>query len=554
MFKHKTKGFAKIFSLILIFILSISQFTWAESYKDIESHWSKPYVIQGIEEGWIKGYEDQTIRPNEKITRSEFISILSRILNLERFNLKVSSQYDDLDTQSWSKKSIESAEAVNMLRHTFTGPNLYPNKEISRAEAANLLGYSILLNTFEKNGNALNEENLNTVLDLFESQIELKDSADILKYSDRDSIDKRFIFSIYDLSDRKIISGNSENQFNPKGSLSRGEAMTMLVRAFIGVPKEPSLDEVQVVNVDGKFYLEDKTNGLRFSPNKFKDGIVKLKDKTYLLNADGSLGQGFIEKNNKTYYVDGENGLAIGWKKIDGALYYFSPYDYRMYKDGMFSTGKGVYWFGKDGKLKTGNRPGGIKGRLVYWAGPSEKELTNEWLTGEDKELRFRGQEIANLAASYEGLPFKWYGFDLTNGQGVYCVGNAYSAHKAFGIKIPGAEDANIKLHKGYELTRVQYVDAEKFGGIRYPADFSKAWPGDLIFNYSPNFYLGYNHVGIFMGHNNNRPIYVHATLADGLFVGDCREMNWNIGRKFNDCFIRYNTKANFKKWENKNG
>lgn len=475
MFKHKTKGFAKIFSLILIFILSISQFTWAESYKDIESHWSKPYVTQGIEEGWIKGYEDQTIRPNEKITRSEFISILSRILNLERFNIKVSSQYDDLDTQIWSKKSIESSEAVNMLRHTFTGPNLYPNKEISREEAANLLGYSILLNTFEKNGNALNEENLNTVLDLFESQIELKDSADILKYSDRDSVDKRFIFSIYDLSERKIISGNRENQFNPKGSLSRGEAMTMLIRAFIGVPKEPSLDEAQVVNVDGKFYLEDKTNGLRFSPSMFKDGIVKLKDKTYLLNADGSLGQGFIEKNNKTYYVDGENGLAIGWKKIDGALYYFSPYDYRMYKDGMFSTGKGVYWFGKDGKLKTGNRPGGIKGRLVYWAGPSEKELTNEWLTGEDKELRFRGQEIANFAASYEGLPFKWYGFDLTNGQGVYCVGNAYSAHKAFGIKIPGAEDANIKLHKGYELTRVQYVDAEKFGGIRYPADFSKA-------------------------------------------------------------------------------
>lgn len=94
--------------------------------------------------------------------------------------------------------------------------------------------------------------------------------------------------------------------------------MTMLVRAFIGVPKEPSLDEAQVVSVDGKFYLEDKTNGLRFSPSKFKDGIVKLKDKTYLLNADGSLGQGFIEKNNKTYYVDGENGLAIGWKRLMG--------------------------------------------------------------------------------------------------------------------------------------------------------------------------------------------------------------------------------------------
>ncbi|MFR7350265.1 S-layer homology domain-containing protein [Peptoniphilus sp.] len=548
MFEHKTKGFFKSMSLILIFILSISQFAFAETYKDIESHWSKPYVTQGIEEGWIKGYEDETIRPNDKITRSEFISILSRILNLDRFNLKTSSEYSDLDTEAWSKSSIESAESVGLLKFTFTEPYLNPSKEITHEEAANLLEYSLLLDNFEKNGSSLNDELISTALELFESQIELKSDNGLLKYSDRDKVNSKFVFSIWDLTDKKIISGNSENLFNPEGSLSRGEAMTLLVRAFKGIPKEPSLDEAHVVSVDGKYYLEDKTNGLRFSPSKFKDGIVKVADKTYLLNADGSLGQGFIDKNNKTYYVDGENGLATGWRKIDNALYYFSPYDYRMYKDGMFSTGKGVYWFGKDGKLETGNRPGGIKGRLVYWAGPSDKELSNEWLTGDDKELRFRGQEIANFAASYEGLPFKWYGFDLTNGEGVYCVGNAYSAHKAFGIKIPGANDANIKLHNGYELTRVQYVDAEKFGGIRYPADFSKAWPGDLIFNYSPNFYLGYNHVGIFMGHNNNRPIYVHATLADGLFVGDCREMNWRIGRKFNDCFIRYNTEANFKK------
>lgn len=548
MFKHKTKGWFKSMSLILIFIFSISQFTLAETYKDIESHWSKPYVTQGIEEGWIKGYEDETIRPNDKITRSEFISILSRILNLDRFNLKTSSEYSDLDTEAWSKSSIESAESVGLLKFTFTESYLNSSKEITREEAANLLEYSLLLDNFEKNGSSLNDELISTALELFESQIDLKSDNGLLKYSDRDKVNSKFVFSIWDLTDKKIISGNSENLFNPEGSLSRGEAMTMLVRAFKGIPKEPSLDEAHVVSVDGKYYLEDKTNGLRFSPSKFKDGIVKVADKTYLLNADGSLGQGFIDKNNKTYYVDGENGLATGWRKIDNALYYFSPYDYRMYKDGMFSTGKGVYWFGKDGKLKTGNRPGGIKGRLVYWAGPSEKELSNEWLTGDDKELRFRGQEIANFSASYEGLPFKWYGFDLTNGEGVYCVGNAYSAHKAFGIKIPGANDANIKLHKGYELTRVQYVDAEKFGGIRYPADFSKAWPGDLIFNYSPNFYLGYNHVGIFMGHNNNRPIYVHATLADGLFVGDCREMNWRIGRKFNDCFIRYNTEANLKK------
>ena len=167
MFKHKTKGWFKSMSLILIFIFSISQFTLAETYKDIESHWSKPYVTQGIEEGWIKGYEDETIRPNDKITRSEFISILSRILNLDSFNLKTSSEYSDLDTEAWSKSSIESAESVGLLKFTFTESYLNPSKEITREEAANLLDYSLLLDNFEKNGSSLNDELISTALELF---------------------------------------------------------------------------------------------------------------------------------------------------------------------------------------------------------------------------------------------------------------------------------------------------------------------------------------------------------------------------------------------------
>ena len=216
-----------------------------------------------------------------------------------------------------------------------------------------------------------------------------------------------------------------------------------------------------------------------------------------------------------------------------------------MYKNGMFSTGEGVYWFGKDGKLQIGKRPGGIRGRKVYWAGPSAKELENGWLTGPNQELRFRGQEMANYAAAFEGQPFRWYGFEFNSGKGVYCVGLTYATHKAFGIHIPGPTDTNIRLHRGYELPRVQYEAAYQFGGMRYPANFANAWPGDIIFNYSPNFYLGYNHVGLYMGKNNGRDIYVHATLKDGIFVGDCREMNRTIGRRFNKEFVRYNTEKN---------
>ena len=51
--------------------------------------------------------------------------------------------------------------------------------------------------------------------------------------------------------------------------------------------------------------------------------------------------------------------------------------------------------------------------------------------------------------------------------------------------------------------------------------------------------------MGLYMGKNNGRDIYVHATLKNGIFVGDCREMNREIGRRFNKEFVRYNTDKN---------
>ena len=75
-----------------------------------------------------------------------------------------------------------------------------------------------------------------------------------------------------------------------------------------------------------------------------------------------------------------------------------------MYKDRIFSTGEGVYWFGEDGKIKTGKRPGGHVGRKISWSYPTAKELENNWLHIENAEARYKTQEIANFAASKEGF------------------------------------------------------------------------------------------------------------------------------------------------------
>ena len=560
MMKKFVKRQWTVLVLALVMTLTAGAQVFAASYKDIAGHWSEGTMIKAAELGWIKGYEDNTLRPNQSVTRAEYIAMVHRMAGLSKVPAKSASVYGDVNQAAWADETIREAEAARLLEPVFPGPYLRPNDPITREEAAALLNVGTILRNLGAKS-ALDEEGIEGVQRLVELQIKRNSRPESLPYADKGAVTPRFVWAVDDLSRAKVIAGYDDKSFKPQGKLTRAEAMTLILKATGETPAQVQKPAPQpqptpqpqpaaqakgkIVQEEGKYYIVNTETGARFNRSSFKDGYVTIGDQAYLIGADDALTSGFIRRDNKTYYIDREKGKVRGWKKVGDGLYYFSPVNYRMYKNGMFSTGEGVYWFGQDGKLQIGKRPGGQHGRKVYWAGPSAKELENGWLTGPNQELRFRGQEMANYAAAFEGQPFRWYGLEFESGKGVYCVGLTYATHKAFGIHIPGPTDTNIRLHKGYELPRVQYEAAYKFGGMRYPANFANAWPGDIIFNYSPNFYLGYNHVGLYMGKNNGRDIYVHATLKNGIFVGDCREMNREIGRRFNKEFVRYNTEKN---------
>ena len=47
---------------------------------DIENCWAKQDIEYLVELGLIKGYEDNTFRPNEPITRAEMATLLARTI------------------------------------------------------------------------------------------------------------------------------------------------------------------------------------------------------------------------------------------------------------------------------------------------------------------------------------------------------------------------------------------------------------------------------------------------------------------------------------------
>ena len=51
------------------------------NFTDLTGHWAESYIANAVAKGWITGYEDNTFRPDQIITRAEAVTIVNRMLN-----------------------------------------------------------------------------------------------------------------------------------------------------------------------------------------------------------------------------------------------------------------------------------------------------------------------------------------------------------------------------------------------------------------------------------------------------------------------------------------
>ena len=56
------------------------EYTLEGKFKDVNGHWAADYIREAAAYGWIKGYEDNTFRPDQRITRAEAITLINRVL------------------------------------------------------------------------------------------------------------------------------------------------------------------------------------------------------------------------------------------------------------------------------------------------------------------------------------------------------------------------------------------------------------------------------------------------------------------------------------------
>ncbi|NMB06975.1 MAG: S-layer homology domain-containing protein, partial [Tissierellia bacterium] len=124
-----------LYSIIgLIVILSSSTISLAMA-TDIKGNWAEDYIVQLIEKGAMPIYPDGTFKPNNSITRGEFIKAVNNIFEFEEM---VEIQFKDINEEDPFYNDIKKAVAAGYINGYEDG-TVKTKGFITRQEASKIL-------------------------------------------------------------------------------------------------------------------------------------------------------------------------------------------------------------------------------------------------------------------------------------------------------------------------------------------------------------------------------------------------------------------------------
>ena len=171
----------------------------AIQFTDISKHWAESTIKSFVNSKYINGYNDGTFRPDNLITRAEFVKILNKYFGLTNKSGKVFS-----DTSShWAKEEIDIA-VTNGIVNGFPDGTFKPEAPITREQA------SVMISNYK--------------------QISDKDLDKLNTYKDSSEVSDWAQASVEGVLEQGYMSGYPDKTFGPKKNLTRAEAVVTLSR------------------------------------------------------------------------------------------------------------------------------------------------------------------------------------------------------------------------------------------------------------------------------------------------------------------------------------
>ncbi|CEO21250.1 IdeS/Mac family cysteine endopeptidase [Paraclostridium sordellii] len=218
-----------ISSVLLGSILMTPIYTYANpKLSDISGHWAKKEINQFISSGYVNGYEDNTFRPDNSITRAEFVKLVNKYFG---FNSKEEINFSDINTNDWYYNDICIASKAGYI-NGYEDKTFRPNKTITREEVS-----KILISIKNKQDNVYDKLN---------------------KYPDKSKVSNWAKPYVEGAIEQGYLKGNDLGFLNPTNNITRAESITILSRVSKEKPeiKDETKNEPPVITAKEDLILE----------------------------------------------------------------------------------------------------------------------------------------------------------------------------------------------------------------------------------------------------------------------------------------------------------
>lgn len=182
-------------SFLVVQIIPIAAQT--SNFTDISGHWAQENIQNAVGKDIVKGYPDNSFKPDKEIIRAEFIEVINNYLSLKEMADK---NYDDVDQQDWYFNSAAKAKLLEYIQ----GAQARPEDRCTREEVANVLAELLVIEANSVKNN----------------------------FPDLKKLDSEQSMKINALVEAGYLSGYPDGSFKPEATISRAEILTMFSRAL----------------------------------------------------------------------------------------------------------------------------------------------------------------------------------------------------------------------------------------------------------------------------------------------------------------------------------
>ena len=285
-----------IFIISILMILGFS--TVSLAYTDIEGHWASDVIDELSNKKIINGYSDGTFKPDNSVTRAEFIAIVNRMLGL---TTESSKYIPDISRQDWFYSDIRKAVEAGILKGNEAG-YVRPNDTITREEAVVILARAFKVTQAPSTG---------------------------IKFEDRSEVSDWARESVYTFVKYGYINGYYGNLIKPKENVKRAEVLTIIKRIIPNILTEDIYEGIIQGNtllVDNNIVLRNATisgnliikesiiSTLKVNNVDVKGNLIieKTDDIITKIRVSGSVIELYEDKREQSLkYVDKDYGISF---------------------------------------------------------------------------------------------------------------------------------------------------------------------------------------------------------------------------------------------------